>query len=400
MNPQTLGAYFHKFFSDLQNAWLYLIPILKDSLSGYFGGVLTALTIFAVQDWWQKRRLKRLLIEADKKQLSNFREELLKSLKYSPEEAAALKDNPQVTIEELARQRSVQITKRTTTRLSVVLFLVFVGNTAFTAITRGQLNGPQTASPSGEVTVLQPSDQDTIKVDDPTVEYSTPTINQPTTALFAGNLDLEGKADPGNDLQLVINGEVHGITNANANNRWKYQTSLSNAGEYEITVKTLDAAGNVVNSSESKLLTVHAKPLFPVLIRLDESTSCFDVFPKVVQGKIPSDCSDMNSNWMCYGSYGVSITPVEFRFHDIRDRRPLSAIDEIEIDGNGSIYMNLHVSYETNPITIVAIAVSEEEAQQIKDSSCETLPLPVMLHTTDSSNGYIEINGVRAFELR
>ena len=85
------------------------------------------------------------------------------------------------------------------------------------------------------------------------VEMTEPTLQQPASGaeLEAGALVvLSGGGTPGTDAQIVIDGEVVGVAPVREDGTWSLATNLTEAGEHEITVQTLDASGTVVAETE------------------------------------------------------------------------------------------------------------------------------------------------------
>lgn len=73
------------------------------------------------------------------------------------------------------------------------------------------------------------------------------------------------------------------------------------------------------------------------------------------------ECSDMNDNWSCYGNKLADVDPIEYRYHEVRDRRPLAALNAItatnvitainEAIDYGVVFVRLNVEGELEPMT-------------------------------------------------
>ena len=95
-----------------------------------------------------------------------------------------------------------------------------------------------------------------------TVEVQAPTFKLPTSPaeLQAGVISLTGTGEPGLEVQIVVDGQVAGITRAGDDGSWSLGFTLAEAGEHEMTVKTLDASGDVVAQSEPVSLSLAPAP--------------------------------------------------------------------------------------------------------------------------------------------
>ena len=72
-----------------------------------------------------------------------------------------------------------------------------------------------------------------------------PTINLPDGELEAGTISLTGTGTPGSTVDIVIDGEVVGTTVVDDNGNWSFDLGWPEGGDYELSVRTLDADGNV-----------------------------------------------------------------------------------------------------------------------------------------------------------
>jgi len=86
----------------------------------------------------------------------------------------------------------------------------------------------------------------------PVVEVQAPTLKLPAGAaeLQAGALALTGTGEPGSETHVLVDGQVAGMTQVGDDGTWSLKITLAEAGEHELTVRTLDASGSVVAEAE------------------------------------------------------------------------------------------------------------------------------------------------------
>lgn len=89
-------------------------------------------------------------------------------------------------------------------------------------------------------------------------DIATPTLNLPGTAVGLGALTLAGTGTPGTVVEIFRNGVSLGTTEVGANGSWSFDVDMPNAGDYDFSVKALNAAGDVVAESAAQTLTVNA----------------------------------------------------------------------------------------------------------------------------------------------
>ncbi|MCL4295639.1 MAG: hypothetical protein KJ077_07920 [Anaerolineae bacterium] len=92
-----------------------------------------------------------------------------------------------------------------------------------------------------------------------------PTLDQPSGELTAGPVTLTGSGEPGSQVEVVVDGQVVGQATVGDDGTWSLDAELSPAGDYEITVQSVDADGQVLAASESVNLTVAEKAVPPTL---------------------------------------------------------------------------------------------------------------------------------------
>ena len=118
-----------------------------------------------------------------------------------------------------------------------------------------------------------------------------------------------------------------------------------------------------------------------------------------------AECDDINSNWACYGNIEADVTPIQYRFQGLRDRRPLTVLENLNTDTNGVVLMNLHLEGETNPIKTMMFGDSTLDPVEPGQHSfimtidnptnlCDLTPPGLVLHTEEGQSGEIELNGV------
>lgn len=118
------------------------------------------------------------------------------------------------------------------------------------------------------------------------------------------------------------------------------------------------------------------------------------------------ECSEINRNWVCYGSLMAEANPVKYRFFQTRDRRPFAVLEQIETkDKNGVVLMNLQLDADFAPVTVIlfgamalqtgdqtnrSLIVTVKEGQLL----CDATPPGIVVHTDEGEVGMVTINGV------
>lgn len=87
----------------------------------------------------------------------------------------------------------------------------------------------------------------------PAPEIAVPTLDLPDVGdLGAGDeVEFSGTGTPGSEVEIVANGEVIGTATVDAEGNWTFPFSFAEAGDYDLSVRALDAEGNVVAESDS-----------------------------------------------------------------------------------------------------------------------------------------------------
>jgi hypothetical protein len=83
------------------------------------------------------------------------------------------------------------------------------------------------------------------------VEEQAPTLKLPSGGeLEAGVLALTGTAKLGSQVQVLVDGQVAGVTQVGADGTWSLEISVTEPGEHKLAVQTLGAGGEVVAEAE------------------------------------------------------------------------------------------------------------------------------------------------------
>ncbi|WP_420629524.1 Ig-like domain-containing protein [Candidatus Leptofilum sp.] len=88
-------------------------------------------------------------------------------------------------------------------------------------------------------------------------ELTLPDFDLPSLDFSAGEVDFGGVGTPGSTVELVANGEVVGTAVVGADGTWMIPVDLP-VGDYDLSLRMLDADGNVLAESEGRNVTVAA----------------------------------------------------------------------------------------------------------------------------------------------
>jgi hypothetical protein len=77
-------------------------------------------------------------------------------------------------------------------------------------------------------------------------------------ALTLGDNALSGTGQPGGQIEIVVDGQVVDIVTVGADGNWSYMARFDQAGDYQVLARTLDADGQVINTSETVILSFAA----------------------------------------------------------------------------------------------------------------------------------------------
>jgi hypothetical protein len=93
----------------------------------------------------------------------------------------------------------------------------------------------------------------------PVVEVTPPSLNLPLGAqLDAGPLTLTGRGEAGSRVQVLVDGQVAGETRVGDDGAWSLELSLTQPGEHELALRSLDAGGAVVAEAAPVKVTLAA----------------------------------------------------------------------------------------------------------------------------------------------
>lgn len=120
----------------------------------------------------------------------------------------------------------------------------------------------QTLDAGGKVV----AESEAVKVTAESAIVTAPTLTSPKTGdiVASGDLTLSGAGAPGSKVQIVVDGEVVGPTDVEADGTWLFPVTLE-AGEHVLTVQALEADGNVTAESEAVTVTAEAPTVKPTL---------------------------------------------------------------------------------------------------------------------------------------
>lgn len=117
-----------------------------------------------------------------------------------------------------------------------------------------------------------------------------------------------------------------------------------------------------------------------------------------------NECSDINSNWSCFGQFDAQVDPVQFRFHALRDRRPLPVMKAMNTISNGAVLLNLDIQGEQTPIFVLMYgdAYLQPNAQpkdflfRINNTRelCAQTPPGMLIRTKKGYRDTLTLNGV------
>ncbi len=86
-------------------------------------------------------------------------------------------------------------------------------------------------------------------------EPAAPALNTPDGNLTSGEVTLSGTGEPGSNVEVVVDGNVVGTAKVGADGKWSLTTNLD-AGDYELSAHTLDAAGNIAAKADAISLSI------------------------------------------------------------------------------------------------------------------------------------------------
>lgn len=106
--------------------------------------------------------------------------------------------------------------------------------------------------------VVASSEPAEVTLGESTTTAKTPTLDLPSGGLYVGQQTLTGSGTPGSKVQIVVGGSPVGETTVGADGQWSFDADFPDTGDVTVVVNELDAAGNVIASSETATLTFSA----------------------------------------------------------------------------------------------------------------------------------------------
>jgi predicted nucleic acid-binding Zn-ribbon protein len=94
----------------------------------------------------------------------------------------------------------------------------------------------------------------------PVAEIVPPTLSLPGggVGLETGPLTLTGTGEPGTEVQVLVDGQPVDVAEVGSDGSWSLEINLTEPGEYELNVQTLDASGSVVAEGEPASVSLAA----------------------------------------------------------------------------------------------------------------------------------------------
>jgi nucleoid-associated protein YgaU len=116
----------------------------------------------------------------------------------------------------------------------------------------------QSVDASGEV--LAASEVTVVKVIEAASEaeaaVTAPTLDLPGDELTVGEVTLTGTGEPGSEVEIVVDGKPVGTATVDNDGKWSLPTELAKPGDYQLSVQSVNANGQVLAASEATELTV------------------------------------------------------------------------------------------------------------------------------------------------
>jgi hypothetical protein len=71
-------------------------------------------------------------------------------------------------------------------------------------------------------------------------------------------INLAGTGEPGGEVQVLANDDLFGVAPVEEDGTWEYAVAFSEPGDYDLTVRTVDADGNITSTSEAVSVSIAA----------------------------------------------------------------------------------------------------------------------------------------------
>lgn len=85
-----------------------------------------------------------------------------------------------------------------------------------------------------------------------------PALDAPAAGLAPGEVELTGTGEPGSQVEIVIDGQVAGVATVGPDGKWRFSANLPDAGNFDVSLRAVDANGNTLAESEATRLTLTA----------------------------------------------------------------------------------------------------------------------------------------------
>jgi hypothetical protein len=118
-----------------------------------------------------------------------------------------------------------------------------------------------------------------------------------------------------------------------------------------------------------------------------------------------SRCFEINGNYVCYANPPAQVSPAEYRFYSLGDRRPLPDLTEINVGPGGMVVMDLHIPGQQPILRSIIVGSASIESDDPRshiftlrridnDYVCSATPPGMVVRTEPGEAGTITINGV------
>ena len=124
--------------------------------------------------------------------------------------------------------------------------------------------------------------------------FMLPTFDLPTADLDGGDVTLTGTGAPGSEIDIALNGEVVGTAAVADDGTWSFPATLP-GGDYELTLRTVDASGEAVETD----------PFTFSLGAVDETAAAAPTLDA------PADGSSVDSGELTFSGMGTPGTEIE-----------------------------------------------------------------------------------------
>ena len=95
-----------------------------------------------------------------------------------------------------------------------------------------------------------------VKIPEPKVAWALPEINLPKIDLKPGKFTFDGIGQPGEMIEVLVNGISAGMAKVGADGKWSLDVDLPEAGDYKLESRLLNADGSVAVAGEPVNFTI------------------------------------------------------------------------------------------------------------------------------------------------